>query len=129
MLIKKFKTNEEKNILNWWNDWGLKTPDIECLPKKGYVVTYNNIKVAAGYLYYTNAKIAYVDFVISNINYREKNRNDLITALIDYMVNKALKKGCKFVWATKSNKNIVEKVKKLKYKVLDKKHDIIYKYS
>lgn len=44
MLIKKFKTNEEKNILNWWNDWGLKTPDIECLPKKGYVVTYNNIK-------------------------------------------------------------------------------------
>lgn len=90
MLIKKFKTNEEKNILNWWNDWGLKTPDIECLPKKGYVVTYNNIKVAAGYLYYTNAKIAYVDFVISNINYREKNRNDLITALIDYMVNKVL---------------------------------------
>ena len=50
MLIKKFKTNKEKNILNWWNDWGLKTPDIECLPKKGYVVIYNNIKVAAGYL-------------------------------------------------------------------------------
>jgi len=114
MLIKKFKTNKEKNILNWWNDWGLKTPDIECLPKKGYVVIYNNIKVAA---------------VISNINYREKNRNDLITLLIDYMVNKALKKGCKFVWATTSNKNIVDKVKKLKYKVLDKKHDIIYKYS
>ena len=129
MVIKKFKTTDDNEIINWWKDWGLKIPDQECLPKKGYFIINNNIKVAAGYLYYTNAKIAYVDFVISNIKYREKNRNTLITMLIDHMVNKALKKGCKFVWATTANSNIVDKVKKLNYKVLDKKHNIIYKYS
>ena len=128
MVIKKFKTNDDNEIINWWKDWGLEIPDQECLPKKGYVVINNNIKVAAGYLYYTNAKIAYVDFVISNIKYREKDRNNLITMLIDHMVQKALNKGCKFVWATTANPNIVDKVKKLNYKVLDKKHNIIYKY-
>ena len=128
MVIKKFKTNSDNEIINWWKDWGLEIPDQECLPKKGYVVINNNIKVAAGYLYYTNAKIAYVDFVISNIKYREKDRNNLITMLIDHMVQKALNKGCKFVWATTANPNIVDKVKKLNYKVLDKKHNIIYKY-
>ena len=129
MVIKKFNTSKDNEIINWWKDWGLNTPDKACLPKKGYVISYNNIKVAAGYLYYTNAKIAYVDFVISNIKYREKNRNTLITMLIDYMVKEALEKKCKFVWATTSNKNIVDKVKKLNYKVLNKKHNIIYKYS
>ena len=129
MVIKKFNTSKDNEIINWWKDWGLNIPDKACLPKKGYVISYNNIKVAAGYLYYTNAKIAYVDFVISNIKYREKDRNTLITTLIDHMVQKALSKGCKFVWATTANTSIVDKVKKLNYKVLDKKHNIIYKYS
>jgi len=129
MVIKKFKTINDNEIISWWKDWGLTTPDLECLPKKGYVINNKNTKVAAGYLYYTNAKIAYVDFVISNINYRHKDRNKLITMLIDHMVKKALKKGCKFVWATTANPNIVDKVKKLNYKVLDKKHSIIYKHS
>ena len=38
MIVKKFKTNSDNEIINWWKDWGLKIPDQECLPKKGYVI-------------------------------------------------------------------------------------------
>jgi phosphomannomutase len=44
------------------------------------------------------------------------------------MVEEALNKGCKIVWATTGNKNMLNKAKKLNYNVLDKKHSIIYKY-
>ena len=76
MIIKKFKTNSDNEIINWWKDWGLKIPDQECLPKKGYVIINKNIKVAAGYLYYTNAKIAYVDFVISRFSSNSSFESD-----------------------------------------------------
>jgi|TARA_R100000742_G_C4278158_1_gene100680 hypothetical protein len=129
MKINKFNTISDNEIINWWEDWGLNIPDKECLPKKGYVIINNNIKVAAGYVYYTNSKIAYLDFIISNINYKKKDRNALIITLIDHMVEEALSKGCKLVWATTSNDNMLKKAIKLNYKVLDKKHNIIYKYS
>ena len=45
------------------------------------------------------------------------------------MVEEALSRGCKLVWATTSNNNMLKKAIKLNYKVLDKKHNIIYKYS
>ena len=41
------------------------------------------------------------------------------------VIDEALKKGCKFVWATTANSNIVDKVKKLNYKVLDKKLEVL----
>ena len=72
---------------------------------------------------------AYIDFVISNKDYREKDRNTIITELIDYMTNHAISVGCKFVWATSAEPGIVSKVKKLNYSVLDRKHAIIYKYA
>ena len=80
-------------------------------------------------MYFTNARIAYVDFVVSNIKYREKDRNELIAKLIDYMVTHAIKVGCKFVWATSAEPGIVSKVKNLEYEVLEEKHSIIYKYA
>ncbi len=132
MKIRRITENDFDVISQWWLDWGQPIPDPDYLPHNGtggYIATKDNIPVAAGYLYFTNARIAYIDFVISNKEYREKDRNTIITELIDYMTNHAISVGCKFVWATSAEPGIVSKVKKLNYSVLDKKHAIIYKYA
>ena len=132
MKIKRIEESNFDEISQWWLDWGLEIPDPDYLPHDstgGYIVSKDGINVAAGYLYFTNARIAYVDFVISNIKYRKKDRNELITQLIDYMVSHAIKVGCRFVWATSAEPGIVSKVKSLDYSVLEEKHSIIYKYA
>jgi hypothetical protein len=132
MKIKRITEADFNTISQWWLDWGQPIPDPDYLPSDGtggYIATKNGVPVAAGYLYFTNARIAYIDFVISNKEYREKDRNTIITELIDYMVNHALSIGCKFVWATSQEEGIISKVKKLKYSVLKDKHSIIYKYA
>ncbi len=132
MKIKRITEADFNTISQWWLDWGQPIPDPDYLPGDGtggYIATKNGVPVAAGYLYFTNARIAYVDFVISSKEYRDKDRNDIITKLIDYMVQHAISIGCKFVWATSAEKGIVDKVKNLKYSVLDEKHSIIYKYA
>ncbi len=132
MKIKRITEADFNTISQWWLDWGQPIPDPDYLPSDGtggYIATKNGVPVAAGYLYFTNARIAYVDFVISSKEYRDKDRNDIITKLIDYMVQHAISIGCKFVWATSAERGIVDKVKNLKYSVLDKKHSIIYKYA
>tara|TARA_R100001163_G_C4994446_1_gene145845 strand:+ start:310 stop:708 length:399 start_codon:yes stop_codon:yes gene_type:complete len=132
MKIKRIQKTDFDTISKWWLDWGLEIPEEELLPEKGtggWMISDNEIPVAAGYLYFTNTRIGYIDFLISNPEYREKDRNEMIVDLIDYMVKFGIKRGCKFIWATSDNKHVTDKCKKLNYKVLDKKYNIIYKYE
>jgi len=126
--FNKIKLKDKEEINKWWLAWGLEKPHDDCLSPNGFIISKNNLNIAAGYLYLTDAKIGYVDFLVSNPEYRDKDRNKLITELIDYLVNIGLNKDCRFIWATSSNTNIKDKVKKLNYNVLDDKHYVIYKH-
>ena len=56
-------------LVKWWKDWGWTAPDKGFLPEEGtggILISDDKVPICAGFLYLTNSKVAWVDWVISN---------------------------------------------------------------
>ena len=80
-------------LKGWWKDWGWEAPLRDFLPQDGVggiMVWDGDIPVCAGFLYNTNSKVAWIEFIISNKEYRLKpNRDESIKQLIDSLISVA----------------------------------------
>ncbi len=109
----------QSHITRGWSDWGWTAPVKDFLPdngKGGIIVLDDGEPVCAGYLYITNSKVAWVDFIISNKEYRKKpHRGNAIGLLIETLTNLAKKNGSKFCYALIKHKSLQETYEKLGY--------------
>jgi hypothetical protein len=118
--IHSLTESDYDNILTkWWADWGWEAPLKDFLPLDGtcgLIVYDNDTPVCAGFLYVTNSKVCWVDWIISNKDYRKKpQRTDALLFLIASLTEAASKTGAKFVYALIKNKPLIEKYKSLGY--------------
>ena len=68
-------TDYEEVLVGWWKDWKWTAPVPAFLPddgKGGIMVLDNDMPVCAGFIYMTNSKVAWVDWIISNKDYKKK---------------------------------------------------------
>ncbi len=66
----------DKILVDWWIAWGWKPPVRDFLPNNGTggIIVYDGeTPVCAGFVYVTNSKVCWVDWVISNKDYKKKN--------------------------------------------------------
>lgn len=119
--IKPLSSKDYDDILvNWWNDWGWTPPTKDFLPDsgKGGIMIYDeDIPVCAGFLYNTNSKVAWVDWIISNRNYRKSpERKDAVKLLVDTLTNVAKNTGNKYAYALIKHDRLVRSYEELGYK-------------
>ena len=127
--IRKITKDDLLIIDDWWIGHKLTKPDRDLLPGQGldgFIIEKTNA-IAACYIYLTNSKIAYIDFLISDPKYKNNDRDDVIKTLITACVDIALNLGNKIVWATSENKGVINKCKENGFNVSEQKHSIIYK--
>ncbi len=90
------------NILKgWWKDWGWEAPSRDFLPQDGQggvMVWDGDTPVCAGFLYNTNSKVAWVDWIISNKEYKE-SRKEALSILIQTLTSVAKNLDNKFAYA------------------------------
>ena len=90
------------NILKgWWKDWGWESPSRDFLPQDGQggiMVWDGDTPVCAGFLYNTNSKVAWVDWIISNKEYKE-SRKEALSILIQTLTSVAKNLDNKFAYA------------------------------
>lgn len=99
-------------IVGWWKDWGGEAPPKDSLPQDGtcgFMVSKGDIDICAGFAYFTNSGIAFCEFIVSNFNYREKDRNQAIETLIDTISEASFNAGYKYMWVSSFNKNLVKR--------------------
>ena len=117
--VRLLNENDYDDILTqWWKDWGGVIPSRDALPNNGtggFMVSKGDIDICAGYAYFTNSSIAFCEFIVSNINYREKDRNKAIEFLIETTCLACKESGYRFMWASVQNKNLVNKYKNAGY--------------
>ena len=74
--IKALEDSDYENILcKWWKDWDWEAPPKDFLPdngKGGLIVYDGDTPVCAGFIYVTNSAVSWVDWIISNKQYRKK---------------------------------------------------------
>jgi hypothetical protein len=104
-------TDYEEILCDWWKDWRWTAPQKNFLPengKGGYVVYVDQTPVVAGFLYNTNSDVAWVDFIISNFHYKDKeNRLIAIDMLLKSLEQKAVEINKKFLYALTNHKTLI----------------------
>lgn len=106
-------------LVPWWKDWGWEPPTRDFLPdngRGGIIVLDGQEPVCAGFLYVTNSKVAWVDWIISSKTYRKKpQRSEAIGFLIETLTNICKDMGHKYTYALIKHPGLIETYKKLGY--------------
>ena len=62
------------------------------------MIEKDNTPVVAGFIYYTNSDAVVVEWIISNPEYRESDRKDAITLLIQAVERVLKDQGIKYIF-------------------------------
>lgn len=131
--IRNVTVEDYTTLIKWWESYeDVEVPDSGLLPNNGlggFVVEKEGKIRAAAYLYLTNSDIGYVDFLISDPNYKNRDRYEMIIDLINVCSEVAIEEGCRVVWAMTTYDGVVKRCKDLGYDVLDEKHSLIYTHQ
>ena len=92
LYVRELNENDYDEILvGWWKQWGWEPPQRDFLPNdgKGGIIVYDeDVPVCAGFMYITNSKAAWVDWIISNKEYTKKpQRKDAIKLLVSTLTD------------------------------------------
>ena len=120
--IRRIKSEDYKTFVKWWDAWPKwQAPPKDFLPDTGFIVEKNNIGIVAGYVYMTNSKAALLEWIISNPEYRESDRKDAITLLIQAVERVLKDQGIKYIFSIGRHKGLIETHKKLGWSVDEKR--------
>lgn len=96
-------------LCGWWKAWRWSAPPRDFLPENGcggLMVEKDGILVVAGFLYFTNSAVAWSEFIVSNFEYKDKDRKEAIKILIYELGALAKSKGSKYVYTVVKNPNL-----------------------
>jgi len=106
------ETDYDTILVGWWNDWGMTPPPKDFLPddgKGGCIVYDGEVPICAGFMYATNSKIAWINWIISNKEYRKKPyRKVAIKLLLDTLSDVSKEVGFTYGYALIQNNALVE---------------------
>jgi hypothetical protein len=120
LYIRELNESDYDNILvDWWKQWGWEPPQKDFLPDngKGGIIVYDqDTPVCAGFMYITNSKVAWVDWIISNKEYTKKpHRKDAIKLLVSTLTGICKNTGSKYIYALIKSRHLIETYEQLGY--------------
>lgn len=112
MFNVRVLTEEDYPVLcEYWRWFRFPAPPQDCLPNNGtggIMVMKGGVNICAGFIYFTNSKLSWVEFIISNPEYRENDRAEAIQFLLSELCGIAERKGFKGVFSSIKNKNLIK---------------------
>jgi len=120
LTIRNLNESDYHNILvDWWIQWNWEPPKRNFLPDNGTggIIVYDGeTPVCAGFLYITNSDVSWVDWIISNKEYKMKDkRREAIILLISSLTNIAKNSGASYAYALIKNNSLIKTYESLGY--------------
>lgn len=120
LTIRQLNDNDYQDILvDWWKQWGWVAPEKDFLPddgRGGYIVYDGDTPICAGFIYVTNSRVAWVDWIISNKDYKEREvRKQAIGLLVESLTNISKMSGSKYAYALIKNNSLIKTYEALGY--------------
>ena len=117
-LIFRFLNKKDyKTICEWWKWWRWPIIPFEMLPETGFMIEKNEIPIVSAYLYLTNSTTAILEWIVSNPNYRENDRQEAIELLINEAEVFCKKMKYKHIFSIGKNKHLIKTHEKLGWQV------------
>tara|TARA_R100000805_G_C3538947_1_gene54757 strand:- start:179 stop:586 length:408 start_codon:yes stop_codon:yes gene_type:complete len=122
--VRALTTKDWDNLVEWWEWWpGWTTPPKDFLPNHGtggFMVEKGNTPIVAGFVYFTNSKIAWVEYIISNPKYKEDDRQQAIKKLLSELEKFITTMGYKYMFTVVQNKHLIQIHKDLDWNMDEK---------
>ena len=116
---RRLQHDDYDTIVEWWKSWPDWTPLARnLLPENGtggIIIERDGTPIVAGFLYSTNSKIAWMEWIVSNPN--ERNKSEAIELLISSLEEWGVEGGLEVVLSIGRSKSLIDKYKKLGYTV------------
>ena len=111
--VRLLNENDYDEILvKWWKDWKWEAPLKDFLPNNGtggIIVFDGEEPVCAGFVYLTNSKAAWVDWIISSKTYKKRpNRKEAIRLLVASLTKMSEELGAKYLYALIKHKGLIK---------------------
>jgi hypothetical protein len=121
LKIRKLEEKDWSVLPTWWEQWpAWQTPTRDALPDNGIgglMVEKNGKQVLAGFIYETNSKGVWLEFIISDPEYREEDRQEALELLITTAEGVALEAGFKYVLFIGKHTNLINTFESLGFTV------------
>ena len=131
LKTRLLKDEDYKTLCEWWKHWPKwpVSPPKTFLPdngKGGLMVEKNGRPVCAGFLYMTNSDAVLLEWIVSDPEYRDKDRKQAIELLITSAEELCKKLGKVHMFTIGRNKHLINTHKKLGWFVDEEpSHEII----
>jgi len=134
LKARQLKDSDWETLTAWWDSWpDWVSPSKDFLPDNGtggLMIQKNNKPIVAGFLYFTNSKSVLLEWIISDPNYKETDRQEAIELLIKTAEKVCKDAGKKYMFSIGRNKNLIKLHEKIGWNV-DKKasYEIVKKIA
>jgi hypothetical protein len=113
MEVRFLKENDYDTLSKWWKDWRWTPPPADMLPQNGIggVMVYKgDTEICAGFVYFTNSKTAWIEFIVSNFQYKDKDRHEAIEMLINVLTKMVQDMGeYKYIYTSLKSKSLIDR--------------------
>lgn len=112
-------------LLGWWKGWRWTAPPRDILPdngKGGFIVYYGATPICAGFAYVTNSKVGWVEWVVSNHKFRDKEiRKFAIEMLVTSLTATLRQSGYEYAYTIAKNESLIKHYESIGYIVGSRK--------
>ena len=119
--IRKLEDSDWGTLVKWWDTWPKwVNPPKSFLPENGtggLIVEKDKQPIVAGFLYFTNSQAVLLEWIVSNPEYRDTDRQEAIELLINMAEEICKKQNQVHMFSIGRNKHLIETHKKLGWKV------------
>lgn len=120
LTVRALQESDWDTLQEWWTKWKWPIMSKEMLPLNGcggLMIYKGDQLIAAGFLYLSNSKVAWLDWVISNPEYKESDRKQALVLLIDELEKIALTQDYSIIISIARNKSLINIHKELGYTI------------
>lgn len=107
-------------LVDWWKDWRWDAPPRDMLPQDGVgglMVSKDGVDICAGFIYFTNSKTAWIEFIVSNFKYKEKDRKQALEFLISSLVDVTRDvNNCKYIYTSLKSPSLIKRYENCGFK-------------
>ena len=128
ITIRPIEEEDYVLINSWWKAIDKSPPPRNLLPENGLhglMACKDDRPIVCTYLYLTNSKFGYCDYMISDINYKGRDRFNIVLKLMDMSIGTAWKLGCEDFWFITKSKGMLKRCKALGVKVSEDPYYLI----
>ena len=118
--IRFIKSDDFAHLIKWWKHYDhCEVPTVDLLPNygmDGYVVEKNGKPIMAAFMYLTNSKGVLLEYIVSDPEYRENDRDSAIELLLKTAEQFVKNIGCKFMFTVTQHDKLIKAHEKLGWK-------------